>query len=354
MSEGRDKREQAQRLLRSLTDIDDRFLMEAMEGFGQEEGRGGMPETMSGGADETVTAGIKDGAVTAEAAPSPEHAESSEPGEAGGGRVVRFSPRRLRRLSTWALTAAACLTVVIVGRYVAINQGNRAGVEKSATMNLQESELEEAVRKPENAITYDAAEVSSIAEEADQAVPEAGNTAQEAAPSEESLYEADMSSGSVSDSDTQTAAEMSGDMDKAVNPFLDVSSPEKAEEAAGFEMDLPEAEEPYTVLHYRACIGEMLEIIFLNEDDEEGYRIRKAAGAQEDISGDYQEYELEETITLEDGTELSLRGDKKDAWETAVWQRQEKDGDQVYSYAVCAGEKTFTEEEIRKMAESFR
>lgn len=312
MSEARDKREQAQRLLRSLSDIDDRFLMEAMEGFGQAEENGDMAGTMAGSREEA--------------------ARSAEPGKAAetagteqkeSGKTVRFSPGKLRRISTWALTAAACLTVAIVGRYVILDQGS---VEKTESLSIQETDLDTALKKPENTITYDAAEDSSILEEPEQAAPEAENTAEEAV----------------------------GNMAKVANPFMDVSSLEKAEGLAGFEIELPEAEAPYTELRYRACAGEMLEIIFLNEDDEEGYRIRKAAGAQEDISGDYREYKLDETLTLADGTKVTLRGDEKDAWETAVWQRQEQDGDTVFSYAVCAGEKTFTEEEIRRMAEAIR
>ena len=340
MSKARDKREQAQRLLRSLSDIDDRFLMEAMEGFGQAEENGDMAGAMAGSREEA--------------------ARSAEPGKAAetagteqkeSGKTVRFSPRKLRRISTWALTAAACLTVAIVGRYVVLDQRS---VDKTESLSIQETDLNTAVKKPENTITYDAAEDSSLLEEPGQAAPEAENTAQEAVPAEESLPEADMVSGNASEESVQESAESAGNMAKAANPFMDVSSLEKAEGLAGFEIELPEAEAPYTELRYRACAGEMLEIIFLNEDDEEGYRIRKAAGAQEDISGDYREYELEETLALEDGTEVSLRGDEKDAWETAVWQRQEEDGDTVCSYAVCAGEKTFTEEEISRMAEAIR
>ena len=337
MSEARDKREQAQRLLRSLSDIDDRFLMEAMEGFGQAEENGGMSGVMTGSREEA--------------------ARSAEPGKAAetagteqkeSGKTVRFSPRKLRRISTWALTAAACLTVAIVGRYVVLDQRS---VDKTESLSIQETDLNTAVKKPENTITYDAAEDSSLLEEPGQAAPEAEITAQEAVPAEESLPDADMVPGNASEESVQESV---GNMAKVANPFMDVSSLEKAEGLAGFEIELPEAEAPYTELRYRACAGEMLEIIFLNEDDEEGYRIRKAAGAQEDISGDYREYELEETLALEDGTEVSLRGDEKDAWETAVWQRQEEDGDTVCSYAVCAGEKTFTEEEIRRMAEAIR
>ena len=73
------------------------------------------------------------------------------------------------------------------------------------------------------------------------------------------------------------------------NPFIDTKTLEEAQEIAGFELNVPRAEDPYTVLNYRAVEGSMLEIIFRDRKGTEGYRIRKAVG-EDDISGDYSEY----------------------------------------------------------------
>ena len=90
--------------------------------------------------------------------------------------------------------------------------------------------------------------------------------------------------------------------------------------------------------------GEMLEVIFADEEDAEGYRIRKAIG-NDDISGDYNEYAEEKTVRLADGTQVTLRGEKENSWSAAVWT------DSDYYSAVCAGEKAFTTDEILQMAE---
>ena len=118
MSNTDNKREQAEKLLRAIGEIDDRFLLEAMK---QEQ-----------------TADIS--------------------GQAEKDRQAR-DKKKLRRYSTWALTAAACLTVVIIGRYVSVNSV-RKGEEQVPVAVVEERQTgavvpDEAMAPRRGALTPD-------------------------------------------------------------------------------------------------------------------------------------------------------------------------------------------------------
>ena len=308
MNGNNSKREQAEKLLRSFTDIDDRFLEEAMKEPAAGEGAQVTGEGALSAGTESPQAGAK--------TPS------------GG--------RKIRRYSTWALTAAACLTVVIIGRYVTLNRN--AGLK-----NEQPAAVSDEAKITEVPEMYD--EVTG----AEAPGADAVNEAEEAVPLE--------AAGEAKSQDTVNAvneadkgADVLYESAQIANPFTDTKTLEEAQEIAGFDMQVPDAAAPYTVVNYRAVEGEMLEIIFRDRKGEEGYRIRKAAG-EDDISGDYNEYAKEKTILLSDGTKVTLRGDKEDEWSVAVWTTEDGEGKDVYSFAICSGEKTFTSEEVKEMAE---
>lgn len=233
-------------MLRSLTEIDDRFLADAMQ-------------------------------------------------EPGSGKTAG---RGVNRYSRWALTAAACLTVLIVGSYVVLHQPSQQSAQKSEVTALAESD-----------VLYEENDYDEV-------------------PAQDAL--SSLGAGDVS----MTIA----------NPFTDAASLEEAEKIAGFRIGVPDAVPPYDHLHFRAAEGKMLEIIYADEEDAEGYRIRKAVGT-EDISGDYNEYKAQQTALLADGTKVTLRGNQEGSWSVAAWTAS------GYSYAVCAGEKDFTADEILKTAE---
>ena len=341
-------KEQAQKLLRSLTDIDDRFLEEAMK----EPAAGEGAQVTGEGA---LSAGTESQQVKAKT-PS--------------------AVRKLRRYSTWALTAAACLTVVIVGRYVTLNR--EAGLKNEQPAVVSDEEKITEVPEMYDEVTGAEAPGADAVNEAEEAVPleaageaksqDTVNAVNEAVPPEAS---GEMAGESPAEASGELAAEavgeaydaapqMDDEADKGAdvlyesaqiaNPFTDTKTLEEAQEIAGFDLQVPDAAAPYTVVNYRAVEGEMLEIIFRDRKGEEGYRIRKAAG-EDDISGDYNEYAKEKTIRLSDGTKVTLRGDKDDEWSVAVWTAEDGEGKDVYSFAVCSGEKTFTSEEVKKMAE---
>ena len=98
------------------------------------------------------------------------------------------------------------------------------------------------------------------------------------------------------------------------NPFVDYDSLEAAAKAAGFELKSPSSVEGFSEKVIQVCNGEMIQVIFLNGDDR--LFIRKAEGS-DDISGDYNEYSDNGTVTV-DGNSVTLRGDDGKV-STAVW-----------------------------------
>ena len=81
------------------------------------------------------------------------------------------------------------------------------------------------------------------------------------------------------------------------NPWSDWASMEEAQARVGFSYGLPEEMAgSYTAVAYRTMNDELLEVIY--RDGEQEIRVRKQAGEGQDISGDYNQYDIrtEETI----------------------------------------------------------
>ena len=110
------------------------------------------------------------------------------------------------------------------------------------------------------------------------------------------------------------------------NPFTDFNTLAEAEKQTGFYITLPDAIGSSNNKIYRAMNDEMLEVIYVNGEDETG-RIRKARGS-EDISGDYNEYAETETVSV-GGIDVLLKGDAG-LVKLAVWTN---DG---YAYSVSS------------------
>ena len=110
------------------------------------------------------------------------------------------------------------------------------------------------------------------------------------------------------------------------NPFTDFDTLAEAEKQTGFYITLPDAIGSSDKRIYRAMNDEMLEVIYVNGEDETG-RIRKARGS-EDISGDYNDYAETETVSV-GGIDVLLKGDAGRV-KLAVWTN---DG---YAYSVSS------------------
>ena len=337
MSSEENRRDQARQLLRAMGEIDDRFLTEAME--------------------QAASSGAK---------------MASGPNKKAGGK--------LRRYSVWALTAAACLTVAVIGRHAFLTRVTdteqlsvaEEGQEEAAEEARQDGVPDTAREVVSGRQFHAAAEASATAQEAagdaaeeeEASAPAAAKDAAEEAEvsPQEAAGEAEASAPAAAEEAADYEAAMNaaapaqpGSAMKMANPFLDVQTLEEAQKKAGFSLTVPEALTPYDNLLYRVIPDQMLEVIFQDAGMQEGYRIRKGKNMGEEISGDYNAYPREAVIRMGE-TEITLRGEDEDHWNTAVWtqSREEGGGQTVYAFSICADQRTFTKEEILKMAKEMQ
>ena len=228
--------------------------------------------------------------------------------------------------------------------------GGKSSSSNSTAKEEVKEEAKEQAEKAEEKVEEAADDAKEAVEEAEEVAPiEVTGEVAAQAPAEEADEIYDAASAEREEADMEPG--MLYESAQLANPFTDTDTLEEAQEIAGFEMEVPAAVSPYTAVSYRAIEGEMLEVIFSDRKGEEGYRIRKAAG-EDDISGDYNEYAKEKMVRLTNGTKVTLRGDKEDAWSVAVWTKDAEDEKGAYSFAICSGEKTFTSDQIKKMAET--
>lgn len=333
MSSGNRNTEQAERLLRALGEIDDRFLMEAMapeeaeEYSGQTQTQQNQPQSD----------------VRPEAQPAEERTRT--PGR-----------RRLRRYSALALTAAACLTVVVIGRFVSVNQVSTE--KEQPTAIVKEEQAEEAVRD-----TGSAEAEGEILKAEDSAMPEASGSvaleasdkaavemADSAAPEEAQMEAAEDSAqeAEAPEAASNTAGAGASALVTMPNPFVETKTLEEACKKAGFSLTLPKEEEPCEKI-FRVMPGQMIEVIYLAEDSRELLRIRKGKDMSEDISGVYEKYAVSEVLDP-DGMNIVVSGDKEDSWEVACWT-QTPEEDCLYSYSITTQRDALTGDEIIRMAE---
>lgn len=110
------------------------------------------------------------------------------------------------------------------------------------------------------------------------------------------------------------------------NPWTDCTSLEEAGKLAGFSFTAPDALEGYPEKQIAAIENEIAEVIFNDEDGAE-ICFRKGVGA-EDISGDYNDYAVTETQTV-DGKTLTCKGDGSLVY-NATWN------DGTYAYSIMS------------------
>jgi len=123
---------------------------------------------------------------------------------------------------------------------------------------------------------------------------------------------------------SHTDSENPDELSSAVADFVDCASAEELSEQAGFQVtDITELPFEAENISYTWCWGEFAQIEYTGSDDTVLYR--KAAG-NDDISGDYNEYEQVETEQIGDVT-VTVKGNNGKYY-LATWQA---DG---YTYSV--------------------
>ena len=355
-SEERDER--SLRLLAALGDIDDRFVMEAAcpEATGSVDER--ADANKDAGEAELVQEGdIQKGAAAAKVQVNmPADVTSDAMSEAEGcddvpaekvsrsapdekalvdaaaekapGKVLRFTPERVRALAGVGIAACLLVAGAIVFARPEMLGLNNPGPSESAMMQDQTTDTtapEEAA--PEAAMPEDAAadsEDAGVMAANESAFMVLSDDGDQGAPLARAVQDAE--EGEVA----QDAVAASGAVTTLANPWQECASMPQAESLAGFsfaigDSALPEGYGPEAA-YIQVIEGGMLEVDY---DGERGGTVclRKAVGT-DDVSGDYNSYDLTQTSRIA-GQDVTMRG-AENAWYVAAWTR---DG---YSFAVVS------------------
>ena len=129
------------------------------------------------------------------------------------------------------------------------------------------------------------------------------------------------------------------------NPFVEVKNLDEASKIAGFTLEVPETYEDYKKQVIQAIENDMIEVIYFNDTDNEGLRIRKAKGT-DDISGDYNEYKNVETVKVGD-YDVTEKSDGKNIF-VATWT------DGTYSYAIDIDRAELSKEDIENLISNIK
>ena len=129
------------------------------------------------------------------------------------------------------------------------------------------------------------------------------------------------------------------------NPFVEVKTLDEAYKIAGFTLSVPTTYEDYKKQVIQAIEDDMIEVIYFNDTDNEGLRIRKAKGT-DDISGDYNEYKNVETVKVGD-YDVTEKGDEGNIF-IATWT------DGTYSYAIDTDRAELSKEDVANLISNIK
>ena len=129
------------------------------------------------------------------------------------------------------------------------------------------------------------------------------------------------------------------------NPYEIVDTLEEASKIAGFNLSVPATYEDYKKQVIQTIEDDMIEVIYFNDTDSEGLRIRKAKGT-DDISGDYNEYKDVEIVKVGD-FEITEKG-SEGSISVATWN------DGTYSYAIDVAEASLTKDTIANLISNIK
>lgn len=335
-----------QELLKAIGDIDEKYIEEAAPG----EFRNRDTEAEPAGAPVISLPGQEERA----ARQGETHGKSGKAGKAA----------RRRRFAAAATVAAAVLLVIVFPKIQRnMITADRSAVQEAAAPaagDVQEAAAPEAEAMREAAAPAEMAggngAVSSMpAETVPEAAPEALREAPAAKAAQEEAFDAaaekafdaaaeeaapapaaGMDSGMMAGASANTAAaesasgqQMQGMAAAAMaNPFIPCGTLEEAARIAGFSLNLPEETDTdavtgkaaremmsgYPVRNITAVMDSMIQVICFDESGTEGFRFRKAAGTEGDITGVYGTFEekkeekegIEYFFRLENGTVRSV------------------------------------------------
>ena len=129
------------------------------------------------------------------------------------------------------------------------------------------------------------------------------------------------------------------------NPFVEVKTFDEAYKIAGFTLSVPTTYEDYKKQVIQAIENDMIEVIYFNDTDNEGLRIRKAKGT-DDISGDYNEYKNVETVKVGE-YDVTEKGDEGNIF-IVTWT------DGTYSYAIDTDRAELSKEDVANLISNIK
>ena len=129
------------------------------------------------------------------------------------------------------------------------------------------------------------------------------------------------------------------------NPFVEVKTLDEAYKIAGFTLSVPTTYEDYKKQVIQAIENDMIEVIYFNDTDNEGLRIRKAKGT-DDISGDYNEYKNVETVKVGE-YDVTEKGDEGNIF-IVTWT------DGTYSYAIDTDRAELSKEDVANLISNIK
>ena len=336
-------------LLKAIGDIDEKYILEAMPKATAQEDNA---DNISTGAPNEIPAGsssLKDR--------SPEEHYSAE-NRPENDKVIHITNKR--HFKPIGTIAAAIIIVLGFSAYMTVFNGNKEVLAPQAVMDASSAEAITGNEVSEDGLSDDETEEESMIMKSTKLPQQDGITsdvspaaqaktgfAPEASPenglSKNALSEENTARDTVKTEGVGAAPEEKKEIITMIaNPWHDSSTLSEAEADAGFDMIIPESFLNCKAEIFRSMTNKMLEIIYCDTTSHEVFRARKSITKDSDISGDYNSYENERTVSI-DGTAVTLKGTGDDVY-VAIWTK----GD--YSYAIdIDSEQSIVESDILEL-----
>lgn len=360
-------------LLDAIGDIDDRFVAEAMPERAEKEfvSSSDLTDDMSDISVKTEQNApdltIKSSNMTESSDDDPSNKEnvsdkSTLNHQSDSDHVIYM--KRPKTLKPFGAIAAAIILIIGVGIYMTVFNDNRQSMAPSVLSDeaAVEGAMEEAEEFSEDNAASTGSQKKAGIEENQLMEAQAEDNADGNSPkitmemSPESTFSADdFASDGISEESSekgtaQTKMRVLEDSEDAADssafarigdPWTESDTLEAAMANAGFDMAVPETFDGCKASTYRSMTGNMLEIIYVAEEDNEAFRIRKSA-QKGDISGDYNDYEREYDVDIKNMS-VTLKGDA-DYIYNVTWF------DGAYSFAITVSDgMQFDEETVREL-----
>ena len=163
-------------------------------------------------------------------------------------------------------------------------------------------------------------------------VSEDANSGEDVTSGEDTVSEDATGSEDANSGEDVTSSEEDQSMVEIPNPFITYKKMSTVKRTLGYKLSYPDEIEGYTMDTLQATSDGLIQVIFIDEQDNRCF-IRKAPYDENMIlSGDYNDYKVTKDFDIEDGITVTMKGDAKDQYKVAEWH--DKYGD--FGYAIMS------------------